>query len=143
MSPGSKVISARRGVANSARTSASSSLMTWSQPAVVVEDRLELGDGLPQLGQLLLELGAAEPGEAAEGHVEDVVGLDLAELERLGHEARRGPRGRSSDARMRAMICVDHVERLEQALDDVGPVARPSCSRNSERRVMTSTWWAT
>ena len=55
-------------------------------------------------------------------HVEDVLGLHLGELERLGHERRRGPRGRSSDARMAAMISSIMSSGLEQALDDVGPV---------------------
>ena len=36
---------------------------------------------------------------------------------------------------------VDHVEGLEEALDDVGPVLGLA-RRYSERRVMTSTWWS-
>ena len=50
-----------------------------------------------------------------------MLGLDLAELERLGHE-RLLAAGRSSLARMVAMICVDDVDGLEQALDDVRPL---------------------
>ena len=56
-----------------------------------------------------------------ERHVEDVVGLDLAELERLGHEAGAG-RGAVVGAPDERDDGVDHVERLEQALDDVGAV---------------------
>ena len=70
--------------------------MTVAHAALVGEDRLELGDRGPQLGELGLEVDAGQAGEPAERHVEDVLGLDLAELERLGHEAgpggRRGPR---------------------------------------------------
>ncbi len=89
------------------------------------EDRLELGDRLAQLRHLLFELGAAEAGEPAELHVEDVLGLHLGELERRRHERLAGGRlvGRRAD---RGDDLVDHVEGLEQALDDVGPVAGPS-----------------
>ena len=36
---------------------------------------------------------------------------------------------------------VDQVECPKEALDDVGP-SRALSRRNSERRVITSTWWA-
>ena len=54
--------------------------------AVVGQNRFQLGNGLEQLGHLLLQLGAAQPGQAAQGHVEDMGGLDLGEGERLGHQ---------------------------------------------------------
>ena len=86
-----------------------------------LEDRLELGDRLPQLGQLVLELGATETREPPEGHVEDVVGLDLAELVRARHQSlpRRVAIGRTTDE---GDDLVDLVDRLEQALDDVRTV---------------------
>ncbi len=58
-----------------------------AQPAVVGQDRLELGHRLAQLRHLVLELVASQACEAAQRHVEDVVRLDVAELERRGHEA--------------------------------------------------------
>ena len=121
-SPGSWVTWVRRSLAYLVRISPSSVGDHRPQPGRVAQDRLELGDGLAQLGHLLLELGATEPGEPAERHVEDVVGLLLAERERLGHErgARRGPVVGGAD---RGDDRVEHVDRLEQALDDVGPLA--------------------
>ena len=83
-----------------------------------------------------------QAGELAEAHVEDVLGLHLAELERLGHEAvaGRGPVLAGADERD---DLVDHVEGLEQALEDVGSRCGPCPGGTRERRVMTSTWWAT
>ena len=97
MSPTSKVIFERRSSANFSLTSASSSLMTRAEHGLVAEDRLELGDRLAQRRQLGLEVDPGQPGELPEAHVEDVLGLDLGELERLGDERRRGRRrGRPS-----------------------------------------------
>src|SRR4029078_9524468 len=55
--------------------------------ALVLEDRVQLLDGGPQLLELVAQLLALELRQAPQLHVEDVVGLDLAELERLGDEA--------------------------------------------------------
>ena len=64
---------------------------------------------------------ATQPGEAAEGHVEDVVGLHLGELEALAHEPLAG--GRAVVGRLdEGDDLVDQVDGLEQPLDDVGPV---------------------
>ena len=94
-----------------------------AQLAVVGQDRLELGDGRAQLGHLLLQLGPAQPGQAAQGHVEDVGRLHLGERERLGHQRGpgRGPVGRGPDG---GDDGVEHVDGPQEALDDVGPVAR-------------------
>ena len=94
--------------------------MTAVELGRVGQDGLELGDGLLQLGQLLLEVDAGQPGEAAELHVEDVVGLDLGELEGLGHQAAHGPRAVLAGPDGGDDL-VDHVEGPEQTLDDVGP----------------------
>ena len=92
-----------------------------AQLAVVREDRLELGDGGQQLCHLLLELGAPEPGQAAQRHVEDVGGLHLGEGEGLGHQ--RGPRRRAVvRARIVAMTASSMSMALQETLDDVGPV---------------------
>ena len=103
-SPTSKVIWLRRGWAWARLDLAQLVADHGPQLALVGEDGLELGDGRAQLGQLLLEVGPAQAGEPAQRHVEDVLGLLLGELERLGHEAPRGPPGVSSLARMVAMI---------------------------------------
>ena len=87
------------------------------------EDRLELGDRLFELGHLLLELGTAESCQATERHVQDVVRLVLGERERLGHEIRPclGAVFRAAD---RGDDLIQHVERAQQSLDDVGALAR-------------------
>ena len=87
---------------------------------VVAEDGLELRDRLAQLGHLFLEAGPAEAGESGQGHVEDVFGLLLTELERLGDkcEPRRGLVVAGTDG---GDDRVDHVDRLEQSLHDVSP----------------------
>ena len=107
----------------------------------VTEDRLELGDRLAELAHLLVELRAPEPGQPAEGHVEDVVGLLLAEGERFGHEGAPGGRAVVGGPDHGDHL-VEHVEGLQQPLDDVRPVPR-FFRRNSERRVTTSIWWST
>ncbi len=56
------------------------------EPALVGQDGLELGDDASQLGQFLVELGPAQAGQASQGQIEDVVGLDLGELEALTHQ---------------------------------------------------------
>ena len=73
-------------------------------------------------------------------HVEDVVGLDLAELEALAHQAlaglgavRRRP-DEGDDG-------VDHVEALSRP-STMCSRALALARRNSERRRMTLTWWS-
>ena len=89
----------------------------------VAEDRLELGDRLAELAHLLVELGAPETCQPAESHVEDVVRLLLAEAERLGHEGRPGGRAVVGGPDHRDHL-VEHVEGLQQPLDDVRPLLR-------------------
>ncbi len=87
MSPGSKVIFAMRGVACSARTSASSVLMTpRSLPSSA---RIASSSAIVSRSCVISSSSscASEAREAAERHVEDVVRLDVAELERRRHEA--------------------------------------------------------
>ena len=90
----------------------------------IVEDPLQLDHPLAQVVELLLEVDPAEPGELAELHLEDVDRLQLAELERLGHQAglRAGRVVARTDERDDR---VDDVERLESALDEVGATAGP------------------
>ena len=91
------------------------------QLGIVAEDRLELRDRLAQLAGFLFQIAATEPGEPAQLHVEDVVGLDLGELEGAGHQRLAG--GTAILARPdRGDDLVDEVERLDQALDDVEPL---------------------
>ena len=121
MSPSSKVMMARRSLANSSRMAAISVLMTPrrtpSSPRMASSSAMRLA----QRGQLLLEVGPAQAGQLRQAHVDDVGGLHVAEHEGLrlqGGDGRlavlRRPDGRDDG--------VDHVERLDQALDDVGPV---------------------
>ncbi len=94
-----------------------------AQLGVVGQDRLELGDGGAQLLHLRLQLGAAEPGEATQRHVEDVRRLYLGEREGLRHQRGPGlgPVGRRPDGRDHG---IEHVDGAQEALDDVRPVAR-------------------
>ena len=62
ISPVSWVSSASRGVAKAARTSASSSLITSQLATLVGQDGLELGDGLAQPVELVLELAGGTAG---------------------------------------------------------------------------------
>src|SRR5581483_3738643 len=89
-----------------------------AQLLVGLEDRLQLLDRVAQLGDLLLEVDAGQAGQATEGHVEDVLRLHLAELERLRHEplTRRGAVFGAADQRDHV---VDDVERLQQTFADV------------------------
>ena len=57
---------------------------------VVAEQPAKLGDALLQVGVLVLDTLALEPGERAEPQVEDRLRLDLGQLEAL-HERRRVP----------------------------------------------------
>ena len=70
------------------------------------------------LGQVVDDLLALEGGEPAQLHVQDRVGLDLVDLEQLD-QALAGvvDLGRPADQRDHL---VEHVERLDQAAQDVG-----------------------
>src|SRR5207244_240317 len=82
-----------------------------------LEQRVQLLEPAEQVLVLLLQLGAREPGEPPERHVQDVIRLDLAQLELL-HQLGAGFLGvlRSPDG-------LDHlvevIEGDQQALDDV------------------------
>ena len=91
--------------------------MSAVDPGRVAEDRAQLGDALLQVGVLVLDLLAREPGEAGEAEVEDRLRLDLGELEAL-HQAgaRRVGVGRAADERD---DLVEVVERDQVALEDV------------------------
>ena len=118
MSPESSAIWHTRGVANSSLTASSSSLITRrsrASSARIASSSWIVDAHVVELG---LEVDAREPGQLAQLHVEDVDGLELGELERLGHQPGLGRRGvvagpDQGDDR------VDHVERLDAALEDV------------------------
>ena len=93
MSPSSKVMIGPAGVGELVPDGAHLGLDDASQDALVGQDGLELGDGLAQRGQLLLQVGPAQPGQLRQPHVQDVGGLDLAELERLRLQRGRWPPG--------------------------------------------------
>ena len=59
----------------------------------------------------------------------------LGELERLGHQPVLGGGGVVAGPDQGDDL-VDHVERLDAALEDVLAVAGPCCRRNFERRVI-------
>ena len=61
---------------------------------------------------------ARQPGQLAQLHVEDVVGLDLGELERFGHEALSGGGHVVARPDQRDDL-VDDVEGLDPAFEDV------------------------
>ena len=88
----------------------------------VGEDVLELGDLLDDREVLVLDLLALEGGQAGQPHVEDRLGLQLGQVEAL-HQVRlrRLGVGRLAD---RLDDRVEVVERLLEALEDVGPGAR-------------------
>ena len=52
--------------------------MTRAELLRVLQQAVQVRDPREELLVLLLELGAREPGEPAERHVQDVVRLDLA-----------------------------------------------------------------
>ena len=88
----------------------------------VGEQAFEVFDRLDQVLVLLLEAGALERGEAAQLHVEHGLGLALGELEGIFLQRVAGGVGRVGGAN-RGDDLVDHVDRFEQALDDVVPIA--------------------
>ncbi len=79
----------RRGVPKRSATSSSSSADADADASGVAEQRLELGDLGLQLVALVLELDAAELGEASQLQFEDVVGLQRAEVEHLDQPGAR------------------------------------------------------
>ena len=121
-SPGSWVISVRRSLAYLVLISPSSVGDDGAQAGRVARIASSSAMVRAQLLHLLLEVGPAQAGEPAQRHVEDVLGLLLAEGEGLGHErgSGRGPVLGGADGGDHG---VEHVDGLEQALDDVGPVA--------------------
>ena len=94
-----------------------------AQLALVGQDRFELVDGRLELVQLVLQLLALECGQPSQGHVEDPLGLDLAEVERRHHQGltRDVGRFRTTDQRDHR---VDHPDGLEQAFEHVRALAR-------------------
>ena len=92
------------------------------QQLAVFQHALEVRDALAQLGQLVLDLLALEPDQAAQAHLEDGGGLLVAQAEALG-QARGGflvGLGRADDGD----DLVDVVERDDEALQDVGAFLR-------------------
>ena len=84
---------------------------------LVAEDRAELGDPFLQIGVLLLDALALEPGQRAEAEVEDRLRLDLRELEARHQLRARVVRvGRAADDRDHL---VEVVERDQVAAQDV------------------------
>ena len=67
---------------------------------------------------LLLDVDAAEPGQLTQAHLEDVLGLHLAELERHGHQAGLGF-CRILAAADEGDDLVDDIECLQSSLEDV------------------------
>ena len=101
------VLDAEQLVLDDPRSRTSSARIASSSPIVVAD-----------VGQLGLQVDARQPGELAQLHVEDVDGLDLAELERLGHQPGLGRGGVVAGADEGDDL-VDDVERLDAALEDV------------------------
>lgn len=81
------------------------------------EDVEQVGDRGAQLGGLGLQLALFQAGEPAQLHVEDRLGLALAEAERL-HQARLGLLAGLAAADDGDDL-VDHVDGAQQAFDDV------------------------
>ena len=95
------------------------------QCLATTEDGLELGHRLAQFGHFLFEVGPAQPGQTGQLHVQDVLRLHLAELERRRHQPLTcfAPAIRRPDG---GDYGVDHVEGLQKAFDDVSPGPRPA-----------------
>ena len=87
------------------------------QQVLVGKDLLVVGDLLAQLGQLFLDLGAFQAGQAAQAHFQDGVGLLLGKTEALG-EARGGFLVRLGGADDVDDL-VDVIERNDIAFEDV------------------------
>jgi uncharacterized protein YhbP (UPF0306 family) len=69
-SPGSKTIAVFRGVANARADLRELSGDHFPQAHRIAENRFKSSNRLSELRHLFIELGPAEPGEPAEGHVE-------------------------------------------------------------------------
>ena len=91
-----------------------------AEQGLVAEDRVEVLDDPLQLGLLLLQLDAGELREAAQRHLEDVVGLGLGEVEDL-HQPLAGHRRVVAGADQLDDL-VDVEDRGDQAVDEVQPV---------------------
>ena len=95
----------------------------FSHPSRVAEQRLELGDLGAELVALGLQLDPAELGEPAQLELEDVVGLQHAEVEDVDQ----------AGARLRRVVArpdqlddlVDVEDRDQQSLDEVQPLLAP------------------
>ena len=100
-----------------------------AEPGIITEDRLEFGDRRLEISGLLLEVGSTQPGQTAELHVENVVGLDLRERHRLA-TCGWGDTGHEGFTRCAPILTrpdggddlVDEIERVEKTLDDVEPL---------------------
>ncbi len=94
-----------------------------TDPGGIAEQALEEGDLGAQLVRLRLELDAAEPREAPQSQLQDVLGLELAELEDVDEPG----------AGLVAVVArADHLDDLvdvedrdEQPLDEMQPLAAP------------------
>ena len=90
-------------------------------PGRVGEDVLELRDQLDHREVLVLDLLALEGGQAGQAHVQDRLGLELAQVEALHQVAPGGLHvGRLAD---RPDHLVEVVEGDLEPLQDVGPLA--------------------
>ena len=87
------------------------------------QQAFEVFDRLGQVAVFLFEPGALERGEAAQLHIEHGLRLPLGEVEGVVLQAVARGVGRFRRAN-RGDDLVDHVDRLEQTLDDVMPLAR-------------------
>ena len=90
------------------------------EPALVLEDGLEVGDLLLQLPVLGLEAFALEPHQALQAHVEDGLGLDLGQG-KAGHQPPAGL-GSVLGGADQGDDLVDVVEGDQQPLEHVGPL---------------------
>ena len=119
-SPSNGMIRVRRSSPHRSTISASSSEMIFRCRSGLARMSFELGDVDLDLGQLVDDLLPLQRGQAAQLHVEDRGGLDLVDVEQL-HQAgaRLLDRRRAPD---QGDHLVEHVERLDQAAQDVRPL---------------------
>ena len=119
-SPGSFTICVTRALAYLSRIAVISSPMT--PRSLVSLARIDCSSAIVSRNFAISSSSSdtSQSSEATQGHVEDVIRLLFGELERCGHQrnARRPSVVRSADRRDDE---IEHVDRLEQALDDVGP----------------------
>ena len=118
--------------------------MTVAQLRLVCEDRLRARRSWRAArSSSSRSFWPLELREPAQLHVEDVLGLDLGELERLRHAARVRAVSASSAAADQGDDRVDHVERLDAALDDVQAFLALLQAVLACAAWITSTWCAT